>query len=379
MFSYQKIYKAYLDCRQNKRSTVNALNFEWKQERNLFELKEELQNKTYEPGRSICFVVTDPSPREIFAATFKDRVVHHVLVNELEEAGERAFIHDSYSCREGKGTHKAVERLQKFMRKVTDNYNQKAYYLQLDISGFFMNIDRNILKAILKKLILKQQKPYQWKKNVFWLGQKVISYDPTDNYITKGNKELFDLIPPRKSLFESGPDKGLPIGNYSSQFFANLYLNQLDQFVKRELKRSYYLRYVDDFIILGKNKERLKSLIKKINNFLKSTLNLRLNSSKTKLKGLKQGVDFLGYFVKPHCILVRERVVNTLKKKLRDFNQKKEIDPKQVLATINSYFGHFKHADSLNLRKDICENHLKELKNLLEPEENYSALQLKEC
>jgi len=376
-FSYQKIYKAYLDCRENKRSTINALNFEWEQERNLFELQEELQNKTYEPGRSICFVVTDPSPREIFAATLKDRVVHHVLVNELEEAGERAFIHDSYSCRENKGTHKAVERLQDFMRKVTDNYNKKAYYLQLDISGFFMNIDRNILKTILKKFILKQKRSYQWKKNVFWLGNKVISHDPTDNYITKGNKELFDLIPPRKSLFEAGSDKGLPIGNYSSQFFANLYLNQLDHFVKRTLKRSYYLRYVDDFIILVKNKGKLKSLIKKINKFLKNTLNLKLNTAKTKLNRLKQGVDFLGYFIKPHYVLVRKRVVNTLKKKLDEFNQKKEINSKRALATINSYFGHFKHADSFNLRKDIYKSHLGKIKNYFDPKDNYSALQLK--
>ena len=377
MFSYKKIYKAYLDCRQNKRSTVNALKFEYDLEQNLFELQQELQNKTYQPGRSICFVITDPSPREIFAADFKDRVVHHVLVNELEEAGERAFIHDSYSCRQGKGTHKAIERLQSFIKKVTDNYQQQAYYLQLDISGFFMSIDRNILKTILKKFILKQQKSYRWKKDLYWLGKQVITHDPTTNYIKKSSPELFDLIPDRKSLFESGPNQGLPIGNYSSQFFANLYLNQLDHFVKRKLKCNYYLRYVDDFVILGKNKEELKSLIKKTNNFLKDTLNLELNNTKTKLKRLNKGIDFLGYLVKPHYVLVRKRVVKTLKKKLHEFNRKEEVDYEQALAVVNSYLGHFKHADSYNLRKNISESHLKSLKESLKPKENYSALELK--
>src|SRR6056297_616071 len=189
VFTYNKIYKAYLDCRENKRNTVNALNFEWDLEQNLFELQKELQNKTYQPGRSICFVVTEPSPREIFAATFKDRVIHHVLVNELEEVGERSFIYDSYACRKNKGTHKAIERLQDFIRKATNNYNKKAYYLQLDISGFFMNIDHNILKTILKKLVLKQEKSYQWKKDILWLSKRNINHDPTENYIKKSKKE----------------------------------------------------------------------------------------------------------------------------------------------------------------------------------------------
>lgn len=379
IFSYQKTYKAYLDCRENKRNTVNALNFEWDLEENLFQLQEGLKNKTYKPGRSICFVVTEPSPREIFAATFKDRVVHHILVNELEKIGEKAFIYDSYACRKNKGTHKAVERLQDFIRKATNNYNKKAYYLQLDISGFFMNINHNILYTILKKLILKQEKPHKWKKDVLWLGKKLIYHKPTENYYRKSKKEKFDLIPDRKSLFNTGDNKGLPIGNYSSQFFGNLYLNQLDQFIKRELKQTYYLRYVDDFVIINKNKEILQKLIKKVNYFLKNILDLKLNKVKTKLKNIKQGIDFLGYITKPNYVLVRKRVVNTLKKKLYEFNQKKKTDPEQILAIVNSYFGHFKHGDSYNLRKDICENNLEELREFLKLKENYSALQLKEC
>jgi len=380
IFTFEKPYQAYLDCRKDKRGTTNALKFEWNLERNLFKLQEELQSKSYEPGRSICFVVTNPSPREIFAAGFRDRIVHHLLINELELIGERIFIYDSYSCRKGKGTHRAVKRIRAFIRKLTDNYNKEAYYLQLDVSGFFMNINHNILYAILKKLIFKQQKSYQWKEDVLWLGKKLIFSQPTDNYIIKGNPNLFKLIPPRKSLFASGPDKGLPIGNYSSQFFANLYLNQLDQFVKRELKENYYLRYVDDFLILGREKKKLVSLIDKIDTFLNDNLNLELNSSKTKLKNINQGIDFLGYIIKPHYVLARKRVVNALRNKLYNANSVDESCKLDifgdVLSTINSYYGHFRHADSFHLRKSIYENYFRRLKNIFKPKSNYSSLEL---
>jgi len=371
VFTYSKIYKAYLDCRENKRSTINALKFEWNLERNLFQLQKELETKRYKPGRSVCFVVTEPLPREIFAASFKDRIIHHVLVNELEAIGERAFIHDSYSCRRNKGTHKAIKRLQDFIRQITDNYNKEAYYLQLDISGFFMNIDRNILYAILKKLVLKQRKNYQWKKDILWLAKIIIFYKPTKHYITKGDPTLFKLIPSRKSLFKAGKDKGLPIGNYSSQFFANLYLNQLDQFVKRVLKCSYYLRYVDDFIILGRDKESLQILIEKIDEFLNNTLDLKLNFSKTKLQLIDNGIDFLGYFIKLDYVLVRQKVIKRLKNKIYVLNK---ISTSKILAMINSYYGHFRHAASFNLRRDLYKNNLGGLRKWFLSIHDYSSL-----
>jgi len=377
IFTYNKIYKAYLDCRENKRNTASALEFEWNLEENLFQLEEELQNKTYQLDRSICFVVTDPSPREIFASTFKDRVVHHILVNKIEKAGEKSFVYDSYACRKGKGTHKAAERLQDFIRKATNNYNKKAYYLQLDVLGFFMNINHNILYTILKKLILKQEKSYQWKKDILWLGKKIIYHNPTKNYIKKSKKQKFDLIPPRKSLFNKKSNKGLPIGNYSSHFFANLYLNQLDHFIKRNLKQKYYLRYVDDFLIIDKNKKYLRSLIKKINKFLKQTLDLDLNYKKTKLKDVKEGIDFLGYITKSNYVLVRKRIINNLKQKLHNFKKIKQTNLKRMQSTVNSYLGHFSHANSYKLRKSIYENSLGKFKKYFEIDSNYSALKLK--
>jgi len=380
-FTLEKLYVAYLDCRRTKRKTVNALKFEWNLERNLFKLQKELKMREYQPGRSICFVVTEPSPREIFAASFKDRIVHHLLINEIENMGERSFIFDTHSCRKNKGTHLAIRRLKKFIREITENYQLEANYLQLDVAGFFMNINHNILYSLFKKLILKQNKSYQWEEDVLWLAKTIIFHKPIRNYVIKGDSSLFSLIPSRKSLFESPASTGLPIGNYSSQFFANLYLNQLDQLIKRELKCKYYVRYVDDLVLLDKSKEKLKYLEAKINLFLKENLSLELNSNKTKLKSINSGIDFLGYFMEPNYTLVRQRVVKRFKNKLYQENQvleaRSKISDSKNLAVINSYYGHFKSAFSFNLRKDIYENHLRKLKANFLPKSNYLFLKIR--
>ncbi len=381
IFTFEKLYQAYLNCRRTKRKTVNALKFEWNLERNLFQLQRELENKSYRPGRSIYFVITDPSPREIFAASFKDRVVHHLLINEIEEMGEKNFIFDTFSCRKNKGTHLAIKRLKSFIGKITENCKKEAFYLQLDISGFFTAINHRILYSLLEKIIFKQNKSYQWKEDILWLAKTIIFHKPTKNYITKGDFSLFKLIPSRKSLFSSGGFKGLPIGNYSSQFFANVYLNELDQFVKRELKYRYYVRYVDDLVLLNEDREKIKHARDKINHFLKKNLNLQLNLDKTKIQSLDKGIDFLGYFVKPGYILIRQRVVKKLKDKLYQPSQIPDsnvrIPDSKILAMINSYYGHFKHAFSFNLRKDIYENHLGSLQRNFLPKPGYVSLKIK--
>jgi len=372
IFNLKKLYLAYLDCRKGKRQTINALKFEWDLERNLFLLLKELETKEYKLGRSICFAIKEPTPREIFAATFRDRIVHHLLVKEIEDIGERTFIFNAFSCRKGKGTHKAVKCLKESIRKVSKNYTKKIHYAQLDISGFFMSIDHNILYQLIKKLISKKKKSFQWRKDILWLAKTIIFCKPTENYIIKGDPSLFSLIPPRKSLFHSGKQKGLPIGNHSSQFSANLYLNELDQFVKRQLKCRHYFRYVDDLIVLDKNKERLKIFRDKIDEFLIKNLKTKLNRDKTKIQSIEKGIDFLGYFVKPNYLLVRKRVVRNLMSKLQGRMP-------NILATINSYFGHFRHANSFNLRKNVYENKLGKLKEIFVPKSEYLSLKLKKC
>ncbi len=242
LFTYENLYRAYLECRKNKRKTVNALKFEIDFENNLFKLLCELKARKYHPGRSICFAVKEPSLREIFAADFRDRIVHHLLVGELLPFFEPRFIYDSYACRPEKGTHLAVRRLYKYMRSFP---REDYYYGQFDIKGFFMSIDHNILYSILKAKLLKifhreaavkGRADFQRLKEILWLSRSIIFHRPADNYRTKGDLELLAKVPPHKSLLHQKENRGLPIGNYSSQFFGNLYLDGLDQFVKRTLK-----------------------------------------------------------------------------------------------------------------------------------------------
>lgn len=381
IFTFKKIHRAYLDCRKNKRGTANALKFEINLENNLMLLQKELVAKTYAPGKSICFVVEKPVLREIFAADFKDRIVHHLLVNEILKGGERKFIFESFACRKGKGTHKAVESLKSHMRKVSDNFTVEAWYAQLDIAGFFMSIQHARLFEIFSKLVADQNKAEKWKADVLWLGKIIIFNRPTENFVKKGNHLLFEKVPAKKSLFHSSAGVGLPIGNYTSQFFANLYLNELDQYVKRTLKIKHYLRYVDDFIILTKENDKIPEFIEKIQEFLSSNLSLNLHPNKTKIQKIERGIDFLGYFVKPFHTLVRKRVVREFKRKSEEFDLLAcdNLQLKKFVAMANSYFGHFNHADSYNLRKHVAQLHLKNFTGSFEVVKGFLYLKLHKC
>jgi hypothetical protein len=171
LFSLDNLYRHYLRCRRNKRHTLNALRFEARQEEGLLALRDALVNHTYAPARSVCFVVQRPKLREIFAADFRDRIVHHVLVSELERTWEPIFIHDSYACRAGKGVHAGVDRLQQFLRQVTGNGARRAWYLQLDIHNYFMSIDKEILFARLA--------PKIHDDDVLWLTRTLVFHDCT--------------------------------------------------------------------------------------------------------------------------------------------------------------------------------------------------------
>jgi hypothetical protein len=375
IFNYEKIYSAYLECRKRKRKTINALKFEWDLEKNINRLLKELKDRKYRPGRSICFAVKEPTPREIFAGNFRDRVVHHLLIREIEKIGENIFIYNSFACRKGKGTHQAVNKLREGIRKASKNYKKDTYYSQLDIAGFFMSINKYLLYSVFKKLAQKKNKSSRWKKELLWLAKKVIFNNPTSNYILKGDVSLFSCIPKRKSLFGTEESKGLPIGNYSSQFFANLYLNKLDQFIKRILKCKYYFRYVDDLVLIENDIEKLKKQRNRIDNFLIEKLRLKLNSKKTKIQSVEKGINFLGYFIKKDYILVRKRVVNNFRLKLKKIIESRNLN-KEAISIINSYFGHFRHADSFNLRKSIYRKIISQYKKEVAVKGNYFSLKL---
>ena len=350
IFSFGNIYRSYLKCRRNKRNTVNALRFEVNAGENILKLEEELKGKTYRPSRSLLFFVKKPKLREIFAADFRDRVVHHVLVGYLEPILEKIFIHDSYACRKDKGTHKAMERLRGFIRKVSKNGVHRAYYLQLDIKGFFTNIDKQILYGLIKKRTVN--------KDILWLAENVIFHDCTKDYILRDKDNLFGEIPRGKSLFGKENIRGVPIGNLTSQFFANVYLNELDQFVKHRLKCRYYMRYADDFVLLSNSREKLYAWIEEIKMFLEQELRLELNPRRTKLRPVSDGIDFLGYIVRREYVLVRRRVVNNMDRKLKYFERhghtglsRETIE--NLRNSVQSYLGHFKWANSYRLREKL--------------------------
>jgi len=381
VFSFQNLLKAYYQCRRRKRKTINAAKFEINFERELLKLEQELKNHTYRPGRSICFIITDPKPREVFAADFRDRIVHHLLVNYLEPIWEKKFIHHSYSCRRNKGAHCAIKDLKRFLRQTSGSFSKPACYLQADVSAFFMSLKKDILFSLIKKHIKHP--------DILWLTEQIIFQDPTKNFYRKGDPKLFRLIPPHKSLFKIPKNQGLPIGNLTSQFFANVYLNELDQFVKHQLKIKCYLRYVDDIIFLHQNPEQLKIWSSEIDNFLQNKLKLNLHPQKQILQSIYRDINFVGFIVKPAHTLVRNRTAKNLKRKLYLFNQKilsldmehpirlwtPELrdDFKKIYSTVNSYYGHFRHANTFKLREHLYEKHFGILKIYLIPaDKNYS-------
>ena len=249
-----ELFQAYFDCRRNKRGTANAVAFEADLEANLVELHTSINDGSYRPGSSVAFIIEKPVKREIFAADFRDRVVHHLIINKIEAILEKEFIFDSYSCRKGKGTHLGIQRLDRFIRRCSGNYSRECYVLKLDIRGFFMHIDRGLLFDKLQTLLLARYGGPD-RDLLIELCGKVIHRDPARDCIIKGPRGAWDGLPSDKSLFHSPPGCGLPIGNLTSQVLANFYLNDLDYFVKRDLGIQYYGRYVDDFFLVHEDRE----------------------------------------------------------------------------------------------------------------------------
>lgn len=363
-FSLKAIFEAYFSCRSNKRNTINALAFELDYESNLIQLWKDLNDGSYQPGKSIAFIVHKPVQREIFAADFRDRVVHHLIINKLNPLFEKEFIQDSYACRVGKGTHHGISRANKFIRQCSKNYKEDCYVLKLDIEGFFMHINKEILFTRLQKFIEVKYKQYD-KELVLEICHKIIFNSPTENCIIKGAAKNWEGLPKNKSLFQSPPNSGLPIGNLTSQIFANFYMSTFDHFIKKELGIRYYGRYVDDFIIVHPNKEYLKSLIPVISNYLNDELKLKLHPKKIYLQHYTKGVKFLGTVIKPNRIYIANRTKGNFYNAIQKQNQVIEVrrkpnreDQNALLSSMNSYLGIMKHYKTYNLRKRMLYKHL---------------------
>lgn len=349
--SFEEVVVAYFDCRRRKRRSLFATEFEFNLEENLFELFLELKEGRYKIGSSLAFVVDQPKIREIWCATFRDRVVHHVIYNRLSPAFYKKFIRNSFACIPDRGTLDASDSLWAGMRSITKNWQEDRYFLSADIKNFFVSIDKRILFEILRPKI-----------HISWLESlvdQVIFHDPKLDCILRSNPEAFQRVPRHKSLWHTETLKGLPIGNLTSQFFANVYLNELDQFVKHQLKIKYYYRYVDDFVILANGPTELNFYFGEITKFLSDRLKLELHPFKKRIAPIFQGIDFVGYLHKPFRRYPRRRTVSRL---ISVVNQwKKKPDPyteanlKKFQASVNSYFGLIRPTASYNLRRKIGE------------------------
>lgn len=353
-----EIFIAYFECRKNKRNTANALAFELNYESNLIQLCNEINNGTYQIDRSIAFIVNKPVKREIFAADFRDRIVHHLIIGKLNHLFEKEFIYDSYSCRVGKGTQFGIQRLDRFIRRCSKNYTQDCYVLKLDLQSFFMSIDKTILWQKIEKFINKKYHNFD-KGLVLKLCKQIIDNDPTKNCIIKGKRSDWDDLPKTKSLFYSKTNCGLPIGNLTSQVFANFYMNSFDHFVKYDLGIKYYGRYVDDFVIVHHDKEYLKSLLSQFSNFLYTNLKLNLHPKKIYLQHYSKGVKFIGAVVQPNRIYIANRTKGNFYEAIEKYNKiardHKPTREEQELfqSSMNSYLGIMKHYKTYKLRKQI--------------------------
>jgi len=356
----EDLFAAYFDARRNKRNTINQLRFELDFERNLLELYEQLLDRSYTISPSIAFIVTNPVQREIFAADFRDRILHHLLYNYMGPVIERQLIDDCYSCRKMKGTHYGVQRMTQFLKDCSENYTRDCYILKLDIRGYFMSIDKPILWEKLERLLRPMTEADCSDMDLmWWLLDKVIWHDPTQSCIIKCDRSNWIGLPPSKSLFHTGKNCGLPIGNLTSQLFSNVYLHEFDSFVKNDLGFEYYGRYVDDFVLVHPDKKVLLQAKEKIDSYLKETCRLELHPNKIYLQHYRKGVAFIGAYIKPH----RNYVSNRTKKKFINLMYKtheslSKRPPTQATlsslrSSVNSYLGIMRHYKTYNIRKKV--------------------------
>ncbi|OGY24553.1 MAG: hypothetical protein A2Y57_03315 [Candidatus Woykebacteria bacterium RBG_13_40_7b] len=335
IISLENLFQAWSEFKKGKRNKLDVGCFERHLEDNIFELYQDLVSKTYKHSSYTGFYIHDPKVRHIHKAVVRDRIVHHALFKILNPIFEPTFVSDSFSCREGYGTHKAFEKLVRYSRKVSRNYTKTCWALKCDIRKFFDSVDHGVLLGIIEEKVKDH--------NLIWLIREIISSYQSNCQYT--------------SILVIGSDRvGIPIGNLTSQLFANVYLKELDQFVKHELKVKYHLRYADDFILLHQDKNTLFQSIDKLKFFLVNRLKLSLHPSKISLRKLAWGIDFVGYVALPyHQVLrtkLKQRVFRKIAEKINSYKCG-QIDLISCDQSIQSYFGVLKHADTYKLEQTL--------------------------
>ncbi len=304
------------------------IEFEEKLIENLKQLQKELITQTYLPKPLQTFILRDPKTRKISKSAFRDRIVHHAICNVIEPFFSKGFIFDSFANRVGKGTLAAIKRFDHFKQRVSKGNTRKCYVLKADIKQYFENVNHNILLSILKRKIKDEM--------VLQLIKKILS-----NYDAKQK------------------EKGMPLGNLTSQYFANVYLNELDQYVKHKLRAKYYIRYVDDFVFLHHSPKPLRAYKRKVDYFLREKLGLQLHPHKSKIILLRDGVSFLGLCIFPQHKLVRKKNLRKFERKfnmLKDQYQEDLVEREKVVEFFEGWLAYASHADTYKYRRKATQN-----------------------
>jgi RNA-directed DNA polymerase len=313
IISLENLLLAWKEFRVGKRSRKDVQEFEQHFMGNIISLHNDLKNKIYRHSKYEHFRISDPKPRDIHKASVRDRLLHHALYRVLYPFFDKKFIHDSYSCRLRKGTHKANERLKHSYYKVSKNNTKSVWVLKCDIKKFFASVDQNILIEILNKYILD-------KDTVYLLSEIINSFFSTKKFV------------------------GLPLGNLTSQLLVNIYMNEFDLYVKHMIKSSYYIRYADDFVFLSENKKWLESILSRIQDFLFIRLKLQLHPNKVFIKTFASGVDFLGWTHFPNHRVLRKVTKKRMMRNIKGYPRSE---------TINSYRGLLNHGNTYNICKKL--------------------------
>jgi retron-type reverse transcriptase len=329
IISSENLFSAWDKFKSDKQKKRDVQRFEWKLEENIFQLHRDLKYGKYKHGAYSSFYIHDPKQRHIHKAEVRDRILHHAVFNVLNPIFEPTFISNSFSCRVDKGTHNGIDMLDKMLRQISSNNFNPCFALKCDVKKFFETVDHSILSSIIRKRIKDT--------NAICLLEKII------NSFTSQYSNLFY-------------QKGLPIGNLTSQLFANIYLNEFDQFIKHKLKVKHYIRYTDDFVIVAEDKLYLKNLIKPISSFLSEELAIKLHPKKVTIRKFRQGVDFLGYIVLPRHRSLRtktkNRIIRKLKKRVEEYKNKM-ISNQTLEQSLQSYLGVLSHADTYKLEQNL--------------------------
>ena len=360
--SLENLFTAWDEFKSDKLKKKDALAFEWSLENNILELHRDLKYHKYRHGVYTAFTITDPKQRKIHKAIVLDRILHHAIFRVLNPLFEPTFISNSFSCRVRKGSHKGINTLAGALNTVSKNHRKPCFALKCDIKKFFDSVDHQILLDMIKYKI-KDLDLHCLIKGIigsFWIPDQVRNDTQLDLFGRSLHPRLecrgVEMTPIRERENKNTSQRGIPIGNLTSQLFANIYMNEFDQFVKHKLKIQHYCRYTDDFVIVSDNRSYLENLLPEIQSFLSDKLKLELHPNKVSICKIRRGIDFLGYVILPHYRRLRTKTKNRIfkKLKLRVVEYKAGLISEETLRqSLNSFLGVLSHSNSHELRQEL--------------------------